>query len=85
MDNVTKKEEEFNLRELIKPYLKKWYWFFISIFITLVLAVVYVKLTTPLYSIKSSVLIKDAKKMSSASGDFGVLSGLGGFAGMGTN
>jgi len=85
MDNVTRKEEEFNLRELIKPYLKKWYWFFISIFITLVLAVVYVKLTTPLYSIKSSVLIKDAKKMSSASGDFGVLSGLGGFAGMGTN
>ncbi|UQB68753.1 GumC family protein [Epilithonimonas zeae] len=85
MDNVKKKEEEFNLRELIKPYLKKWYWFVISIFITLVLAVVYVKFTTPLYSIKSSVLIKDAKKMSSASGDFGVLSGLGGFAGMGTN
>lgn len=85
MDNVTKKEEEFNLRELIKPYIKKWYWFLISVFITFVLAVVYIKLTTPLYSIKSSVLIKDAKKMSTASGDFGVLSGLGGFAGMGTN
>lgn len=85
MDNITKKEEEFNLRELIKPYLKKWYWFVISIFLMLVLAVVYVKFATPLYSIKSSVLIKDAKKMSSASGDFGVLSGLGGFAGMGTN
>ncbi|SHK42171.1 GumC family protein [Epilithonimonas mollis] len=85
MDNVKNKEEEFNLRELIKPYLKKWYWFVISVFLTLVLAVLYIKFTTPVYNIKSSVLIKDAKKMSSASGDFGVLAGLGGFAGMGTN
>lgn len=85
MNNVTTKEEEINVREILKPYLKKWYWFFISVFIMLILAVIYVKTTAPVYKIQSSVLIKDAKKMSSASGDFGVLSGLGGFAGMGTN
>ena len=83
--DVTKKEEDFNLRELIKPYTKKWYWFLISVIITTILAIAYIKLTTPVYRIQSSVLIKDAKKMSNASGDFGVLAGVGGFAGMGTN
>lgn len=83
--DLRKKEEDFNLREIIKPYSRKWYWFFASVLLMLVLAFVYIKFTTPVYNIKSSVLIKDAKKMSSASGDFGVLAGLGGFAGMGTN
>ena len=82
---LTKKEEELNLREIIKPYTKKWYWFLASVFLTTTLAICYVLFTTPVYKIQSSVLIKDAKKMSSASGDFGVLAGLGGFAGMGTN
>lgn len=76
---------DINVRELIKPYLKKWKWFIISLLCFLVLAVIYIKTSAPVYKIQSSVLIKDAKKMSSASGDFGVLSGLGGFAGMGTN
>ncbi|MNK68263.1 Tyrosine-protein kinase ptk [compost metagenome] len=83
--DVTKREEEINLRDVIKPYIKKWYWFLISIIATTILAIIYIKFTTPVYKIQSSVLIKDAKKMSSASGDFGVLAGLGGFAGMGTN
>ncbi len=82
---LTKKEEEFNLREIIKPYTKKWYWFIGSVILTTILAICYILFTTPVYKIQSSVLIKDAKKMSSASGDFGVLAGLGGFAGMGTN
>lgn len=85
MDNVKKREEEINIRELIKPYVNRWYWFFISVFVAIILAVLNIKFSTPVYKIQSSVLIKDAKKMSSASGDFGVLAGLGGFAGMGTN
>jgi len=83
--DLTKKEEEFNLREIIKPYTKKWYWFGLSVLATTILAICYILFTTPVYKIESSVLIKDAKKMSGASGDFGVLSGFGGFAGMGTN
>jgi tyrosine-protein kinase Etk/Wzc len=85
MDITNNKEEDLNLREVLKPYFRKWYWFVISLFLTTLLAIFYIKFTTPVYKIQSSVLIKDAKKMSSASGDFGVLSGLGGFAGMGTN
>lgn len=78
-------EEVINLKDLIKPYLRKWYWFVLSFIISVFLAVVVIKLTVPVYKIQSSVLVKDANKMSSASGDFGVLSGIGGFAGMGTN
>ena len=85
MDVTQREGEDLNLREVIKPYTKKWYWFALSIIITTILAILYIKLTTPVYKTESSVLIKDAKKMSSASGDFGVLAGLGGFAGMGTN
>lgn len=83
--DLTKKEEEINLMEVIKPYLKNRYWFIFSVFVTTILAICYILFSTPVYKIESSVLIKDAKKMSNASGDFGVLAGLGGFAGMGTN
>ncbi len=83
--DFTKKDEELNLKDVIKPYLNKWHWFALFILITTILAICYILFTTPVYKLQSSVLIKDAKKMSSASGDFGVLAGLGGFAGMGTN
>lgn len=76
---------DINIREIIKPYLKKWFWFVVSISILLCFAIFYIKTTAPVYKIQTTALIKDAKKMSSASGDFGVLSGLGGFGGMGTN
>ena len=85
MNNVSDSEATINLRDLIKPYLKRWYWFLIGFIVFVLLGIIYIKTTAPVYKIESTVLIKDAKKMSSASGDFGVLSGLGGFAGMGTN
>lgn len=85
MNNVNDNETTIDLHDLIKPYLKRWYWFVIGFFIFVLLGIIYIKTTAPVYKIESTVLIKDAKKMSSASGDFGVLSGLGGFAGMGTN
>lgn len=85
MSSENHNEEAINLRDLIKPYAKKWIWFVISFICAVILAIAYIKFSKPIYQIHSSVLIKDAKKMSNASGDFGVLSGLGGFAGMGTN
>lgn len=85
MNNVNDNEAPIDLQDLIKPYLKRWYWFLIGFIVFVLLGIIYIKTTAPIYKIESTVLIKDAKKMSSASGDFGVLSGLGGFAGMGTN
>ncbi len=76
---------ENNLRDTLKPYFKKWKYFLVSVLIALCLAVLYLKFTTPVYKIKSTVLIKDARKMSSVSGDINPLQGLAGFNGMGSN
>lgn len=85
MDNVNDNEGTIDLKNLIKPYLKRWYWFLIGFFTLVVLGYIYIKFTAPVYKIQSTVLIKDAKKMPSASGEVGILSSLGGFGGMGTN
>ena len=45
----------------------------------------YLKFTTPVYNIKSTVLIKDAKSSASSVGDLGVLKDLSGLGGMSTN
>lgn len=74
---------EINLNEIIKPYLRKWWWFVLSILTLSALAVFYIKTATPVYNIKSTALIKDTKKTPSA--DMGALSQLGGFGSMGTN
>ncbi|MGE8431907.1 MULTISPECIES: GumC family protein [Chryseobacterium] len=87
MDNpvIEESEREINIQDLIKPYLKNWVWFVIIPIITLIITYFYLKVATPVYSIQSSVLIKDAKKASSPNGEFSVLQDLSGFGGMGTN
>lgn len=75
--------EEVNITEIMKPYLRKWWWFVISSIVLIILSVCYLKISTPVYNIKSSALIKDTKKVPSA--DIGALSQLGGFGSMGTN
>ncbi|WP_144282365.1 GumC family protein [Chryseobacterium echinoideorum] len=83
MDHNIKKE--INIKELIAPYLRNWKYFAATVFIALLAAVYYIKSKSPVFKAQTSVLIKDAKKMSAASGDMGVLQSLGGFSGMGTN
>ncbi|MBD3905445.1 polysaccharide biosynthesis tyrosine autokinase [Chryseobacterium sp. Ch-15] len=81
----SKKSKEINIKEIINPYLKNWKYFLGIVFVMGILAVYKIKSTVPVYKAQTSVLIKDAKKMSAASGDIGVLQSLGGFSGMGTN
>ena len=76
-------QEDLNLNEVIKPYLRKWYWFVLTVLAMLALAVLYIKSTAPEYEIKSQVLIKDAKK--GMSSDLSMLSDLSGLGGMSTN
>jgi len=86
MSNSTQDEsvKEINLSETIKPYLKNWVWFIIIPIISLALTYIYLKFVTPVYNVKASVLIKDAKNTPSG-GEFSVLQDLSGFGGMGTN
>jgi capsular exopolysaccharide synthesis family protein len=83
MDN--KKIKEISLKELLSPYLNKWKYFVVMIIIMALLGIYYIKSSPQIYKAQTSVLIKDAKKMSAASGDVNVLQNFGNFNGMGTN
>lgn len=74
---------EVNIKEIIKPYIAKWWWFMISVLIMLALGIFYIRTATPVYSVQSSILVKDARKAPSS--EMGMLSQLSGFGGMQTN
>lgn len=59
-------EEQVNM-ELLFRYLIHWPWFVVSIIICIACAWGYLRLTTPIYNISATVLIKDEKKGGGAS------------------
>lgn len=66
------KEENIDVKELLFKYLIHWPWFVGAIVACLIAAWVYLHVSTPVYNISATVLIKDDKKGGSA----GMLSGL---------
>ncbi|AZI19810.1 GumC family protein [Chryseobacterium taklimakanense] len=80
-------ESEIHISEIVRPYVRKWPWFVLSALTALLLAYFYLKFTTPIYNVKTTVLIKDAKTNSfGGSGmEAGVLRDLSGIGGMSTN
>ena len=55
-------EEQFNIQEILFRYLIHWPWFVVSVIVCVALAWGYLRLTTPVYNISATVLIKDEKK-----------------------
>ncbi|MFP3834748.1 GumC family protein [Chryseobacterium sp. SIMBA_028] len=76
---------KIDINEIIKPYLRNWVWFIVSMFLCALITYFALKFVTPVYSVKTTVLIKDAKNTPSTAGDMGVLQDLSGLAGMKTN
>ena len=66
------KEENIDVKELLFKYLIHWPWFVGTVAACLIAAWVYLYMSTPVYTISATVLIKDDKKGGSA----GMLSGL---------
>ena len=66
------KEENIDVKELLFKYLIHWPWFVGAVVVCLIAAWVYLYMSTPVYTISATVLIKDDKKGGSA----GMLSGL---------
>ncbi|WP_103068521.1 GumC family protein [Aquimarina sediminis] len=54
----------FNLRDQIIKYLKKWYWFALSVFIFVALAYVKVRYTIPQYNVSSLIMISQDESIS---------------------
>lgn len=78
-------EQSLNLRELIKPYLYRWYWFIIGAVAAVILAWFFLRYSVPVYNTEATLLIKEVKKSASGQPELSVISELGGIGGMGTN
>ncbi|KXH85485.1 GumC family protein [Chryseobacterium kwangjuense] len=75
-----------NLNEVLKPYLKKWPWFFASALVAFIVGYISLKFMVPVYDVQTTVLIKDSKGSSSAfSSEMGSLPDFSGFGGLKTN
>lgn len=69
-DVFEEEEQDFSLSDYIRRYVRYWYLFPIFIAIALTAAFFYLQVTQPIYSTKTSILIKDENKgLSGAQGD----------------
>ncbi|WP_279181662.1 GumC family protein [Bacteroides acidifaciens] len=55
-------EEQINIQEILFRYLIHWPWFVVSVIVCVAVAWGYLRLTTPIYNVSATVLIKDEKK-----------------------
>ena len=55
-------EEQVNIQEILFRYLIHWPWFVVSVIVCVAVAWGYLRLTTPIYNVSATVLIKDEKK-----------------------
>ena len=75
---VGKPADDFiRIQDLWSMFVPKWYWFAISLFITLTIAVLYLLSTPPIYTRTAAILVKDNSKRSSSTGAMSDFSDLG--------
>jgi len=67
--NNNQSEDFISLKELASLYISNWYWFALSLFVCLTIAIIYLVTTPPVYTRYASVLIKQDSKGRTASTD----------------
>lgn len=81
--NDSSEEASLNFREVVSPYIRRWYWLIIGVLLATLAAWFFLRYTIPVYNTESTLLIKEVKK--SPGSDASVLTEIGGVGGMGTN
>ncbi|MBO6532635.1 MAG: polysaccharide biosynthesis tyrosine autokinase [Muricauda sp.] len=69
-----------DIGNLIKPYIKNWKWFVVSVILSITLAFLYIRYTVPQYAINAKIKILEDQNSSSELGaftDLGILGGTG--------
>lgn len=75
---VGKPADDFiRIQDLWSMFVPKWYWFAISLFITLTIAMLYLLSTPPIYTRTAAILVKDNSKSSSSTSAMNDFSDLG--------
>lgn len=77
------KTESINIREILFKYLRKWYWFAISLFAFVFIAFFYLQTTNNKYSVETSILLRSNKSKGLLGGDQSAIFESLGFASMG--
>ncbi len=67
-----------DLSNLIKPYVKNWKWFVVSVILAIAFAILYIRYTVPEYAIRAKVKILEDQNSTSELGAFTDLGVLGG-------
>ena len=83
MENKFDNQENsnINIREELEKYLVHWRWFLISVFITVALAFVYLRYSQKIYSIGTSIIVKDEKRGGGIASEMAAFADLGMFSG----
>lgn len=86
-NNLTQQvqKDSINLREILKPYVFRWYWFVIGCFLAVLAAWFFLRYSDTIYNTESTLLIKEVNKSLAGSPEVSIVSELGGMGSMGTN
>ena len=57
-----KQNDNLDLRDLTERYILQWKWFVFGVTVCLILALLYLRYTIPIYSASATILVKDEKK-----------------------
>ena len=63
--NFSSQENNLDLRELIKPYVKHWKWFVLSILIAIALGILNIRYAVPQYAIEAKIQILEDQNSAS--------------------
>jgi len=77
--------DTINLREILKPYFFRWYWFVIGCFLAVLAAWFFLRYSDTVYNTETTLLIKEVNKSLAGSPEMSIVSELGGMGSMGTN
>ncbi len=75
-ENIYFEEENIDIKKFLFRILKNWYWFAISLFITITVAYLINRYSEPIYSISSTIVVRDDSKGKGLSGAEQMLDGM---------
>lgn len=70
-------DDFIRIQDLLHILISKWYWFVLSLFITIALVILYLLITPPIYTRTASILIKDNSKSGASAGSMAEFDDLG--------
>ena len=75
-ENIYFQEENIDIKKFLMRILGNWYWFAISLFITITVAYLVNRYSEPIYSVTSTIIVRDDEKGKGLSGAEQMIEGM---------